>query len=235
MKEEFVLKKIIVICLLTCLLGAITVHADIDVSGGKDVLIRLNIINENYFLNTDTVTREECIVAIMRVIGVTDEEIDKLNGSDLISFADTDVYSYIGCADLAQIAYGEECIVNYQTPRNSHTLRNTDFFFFPDRLATMKETIAFMIRCLEETSSSDINYTFERAKDYGILDNEDSFINKADFPISQSDFCILLERFLREKRYKYFSRENDIFKMEGNIDEKRSISYFDMLSQRIML
>lgn len=208
------------------------VYAGTDNSVERDMLVELNIIDESYFSDSNTVTRGECIVAIMRVIGVTDKEIEKLNGGDLISFADTDAFSYFGCAWLGKIAYGEECIVDYPTERTRHTLKNADFFFFPDRVVTVKETLAFMVRCLEDTNKRDINDTFERAKDYGILSNDDLFINNADSVISQNDFCILLERFLQQKRYKYFGRENNIFRMEGNIDENRSISYLDMLKQR---
>lgn len=230
----FFLKKIITIILLaTCLLGGIIVNADNDFPDEKDILVKLNVINKSYFLDFNTVTREECIIAIMRVIGVTDEEINSLKGADFISFVDTPSFSYFGCAYLAKIAYGEECVVDYPTPRTSHTLKNTDFFFFPDRPVTPKETIAFIIRCLEETNQSDINYTFERAKDYGILNDEDSFINNAASPINQDDFCVLLERFLHQNRYKYFGREDNTFNMEGNRDEKYSMTYFDMLIQRL--
>lgn len=221
------------ILLVLYLLGGKNVYAaSSDISSFKSTLLQFNIIDESYFSNANTVSREECIVAIMRVIGVTDEEIEKLNGDDLICFADTDTFSYFGCARLGNIAYGEECVVNYPTHRTSHTLKNTDTFFFPKRAVTVKETVAFMVRCLEEISKGDINYTFEEAKDYGILNEKDSFIINADLPISQNDFYILLERFLQQKRYKYYGRENNIFSMAGNIDKYRSMSYFDMLNQR---
>ena len=228
------MKKITTVALLvTCLLGAIMVYAHNDnISETRDRLVELNIINDGYFSNSNTVTREECIVAIMRAIGVTDEEIEKLNGCDLISFVDTDAFSYVGCADLAQIAYGEECVVDYPTERTSHTLKNTDFFFFPERAITTKECLAFMVRCLEKTKETDLTSTFEKAKEYGLIKAEDGFIQEPDSAINQNDFCTLLERFLQQRRYKYYQRENNVFRMEGNVDEERSISYLDMLQQR---
>lgn len=221
------------ILIITYLSGGSVVYAgSSDISNLKNTLLQLNIIDESYFSNANVVSREECIVAIMRVIGATDEEIEKLNGGDLICFADTAPFSYFGCAWLGKIAYGEECVIDYPTHRTSHTLKNTDLFFFPERAVTVKETIAFMVRCLEENNRSDINDTFEGAKDYGILNTKDSFINNADLPINQNDFYILLGRLLQQKRYKYYGRENNIFSMAGNIDEYRSMSYFDMLNNR---
>ncbi len=118
------------ILLVICLLGNNKVYAGSrDISDLKSTLLQLNIIDESYFSNASVVSREECIVAIMRVIGVTDGEIEELNGSDLICFADTDAFSYFGCAWLGKITYGEECVVDYPTLRASHTLKNTDLFF----------------------------------------------------------------------------------------------------------
>ncbi|MBU5451520.1 hypothetical protein [Acetivibrio sp. MSJd-27] len=229
------MKKVIAIFLLAMWLsGVIIVHADHgNISKEENILIELNIVDEGYFSNFNTVTREECLVAIMRVIGVTDKEVDLLNGADFVAFEDTYPYSYFGCAYRAKIAYGEECIVDYPTYRTSHTHKNTDFFFFPQRAVTVKETIAFMVRCLEDLDASiDLNTTLKKAVEYGLIDDEDALIQNPDSEISQKDFYILIERFLQQRRYKFYQRENNVFRMEGNVDEKRSISYLNMLQQR---
>ena len=216
-----------------CFLGNTNVYADNStVSENSTMLIQLNILDESGFSNPDAITREECLVAIMRVIGVTDEEIEKLNGADLISFADTESFSYFGCAWLSEIAYGEECVVDYPTERTSHTLKNTDFFFFPERAVTVKETLAFMVRCLEQTKKSDLDSTFEKAKEYDLIKAEDSFAQNPDSNINQKDFCTLLGRMLHQKRYKYYGRENKRFRMSGNIDEEQSMTYLEFLTRR---
>lgn len=219
-----------VILIAASLSSMMMVSAESDISAERDILVELNIIDESYFSNLDTVTRGECIVAIMRAIGATDSEIEKIGGDDLIAFADTAVYSYFGCAYLAEIAYGEECVVDYPTSRTAHTLKNTDIFFFPNREATVKEALAFMVRCLEKSDKDkyDIDNILEKAYYYGILNNDDPVIGNGDFLITQNHFCVLLERFLQQERYKYF--ENNIFRMEGNIDEERSMTYLEMLS-----
>lgn len=221
------------VLLITIFIGTLEVHADYDnVNKIKDMLTELNIVNENYFSNQDTVTRAECLVAIMRAIGVTDEDIEELNGADLTGFVDTFPYSYFGCAYLAKIAYGEECIVDYETYRTSHTLKNTDIFFFPDRSVTVKETLAFMVRCLEENDEKDLAYSIEKAKEYGLIYSEDTFSNEIDSTMRQDDFYVLLDRFLHQKRYKYYGRVNNEFRMDGYIDEEQSTTYLEFLTQR---
>lgn len=223
------------VLLITIFIGTLVVHADYDnVNKMKEMLTELNIVDENYFSNQDTVTRAECLVAIMRAIGVTDEEIEKLNGADLAGFVDTFPYSYFGCAYLAKIAYGEECIVDYETYRTSHTLKNTDIFFFPDRAVTVKETLAFMVRCLEENDEKDLAYAIEKAKEYGLIYSEDTFSNEIDSTMCQDDFYVLLDRFLHQKRYKYYDRANNEFRMDGYIDEEQSITYLEFLTQRCL-
>lgn len=223
------------VLLITIFIGTLVVHADYDnVNKMKEMLTELNIVDENYFSNKDTVTRAECLVAIMRAIGVTDEEIEKLNGADLAGFVDTFPYSYFGCAYLAKIAYGEECIVDYETYRTSHTLKNTDIFFFPDRAVTVKETVAFMVRCLEENDEKDLAYAIEKAKEYGLIYSEDTFSNEIDSTMCQDDFYVLLDRFLHQKRYKYYDRANNEFRMDGYIDEEQSITYLEFLTQRCL-
>lgn len=224
-------KLVIVVVVIMHLLGMINVYADNScVLEIRTTLVQLNILDESGFSNSDAITREECLVAIMRVIGVTDEKIEKLNGADLVSFADTESFSYFGCACLSGIAYGEECVVDYPTERTSHTLKNTDFFFFPERAITTKECLAFMIRCLQ-SDKTDFDLTLEKAKDLGLINDKDDFIQNPNSIISQDDFFVLLGRMLQQKRYKYYARENNRFNMNGNIDEEKSMTYLEFLTQ----
>ena len=228
------MKKLVILIVVTlCLFGSINVYADNSGLEIKDKLIQLNIINDSGFSNLDVITREECLVSIMRVIGVTDEEIEKLNGADLISFVDTESFSYFGCAYLSGIAYGEECVVDYPTERTSHTLKNTDFFFFPERTATVKECLAFMIRCLQ-ADETNYDLTIEDAKDFGLVSDEDIFIQNPNSPISQEEFFELLDRMLQQRRYKYYISESNRFRMNGNVDEEKSMTYLEFLTQSQM-
>lgn len=225
-------KRILIIMMVLNLLMPMSVCASNECVSDTDILALLEIVEDDYFTNSETVTREECIIAIMRVIGVTDAKVDKLYGADLFCFVDTSAFSYFGCAYLGGIAYGEECVVDYPTYRTSHTSKNTDFFFFPERLVTVKETLAFMNRCLGEDKSEKYEFTIEHAKAYGLIEDTDLFAVDENALIDKKDFCALLKRMLYQKRYKYYSVESDGSYMEGNIDKERSMTYIDFLCDR---
>ena len=142
-------KTIFVFCIFICLFDSLKICVASSVSEITNTLIDLDVIDEKYFSQSDSVTREEALIVIMRIIGITDEDIRNLNGADYIAFADTEHYSYFGCAHAAEIAYGEECVVVYPTLRTRYTLKNTDYFFFPKRKITLKECLALMVRCLQ--------------------------------------------------------------------------------------
>ena len=200
-------------------------------SNDNSILSELGIIDKSFFKSDNIVTREEAIIAIMRTIGITDEDVRLLNGADLITFVDTKSYSYIGCANLSKIAYGEECIIDYPTYRTIHTRKNIDFFFFPERPITLKESLAFMVRCLEcDTIYKDINFAWSKAKEYGLIKDEDELND--DCIISQNAFCMLLKRMLCQKRYKYYDRVDNIFDMKCYVDTESNITYLEFLLQK---
>ncbi len=193
---------------------------------GRDIynndLKKFNIINEMDFTDTSNITREKCLVAIMKTIGVTDNDIKKLNGSDRYAFADTPTYSYIGCAYYAKIAFGEEKVIDYATYRTSHTGKNVDLFFYPDRYATIKDCLAFCTRCLDDNVKT-IEDVVEKSIEYGFIDNED--IKNIDNYINKDEFYNILNKMLHQKRYRYYSSP---FVMEGYIDKNKSVTYYNM-------
>ncbi|MBE7011372.1 MAG: hypothetical protein E7415_01715 [Ruminococcaceae bacterium] len=225
------MKKIIsLILFFCCILNIIPICADeIESDVTEHDLIKFGILDEDSFLNDDTITREECLIAIMRVIGLTDNDVNMMDGADCYAFVDVGPFTYIGCAWESRIAYGIECIVDFPTYRSSHTGKNTDYFFFSDRDATITEALAFMIRCLEK-DEIDLDMAIEKAYQYGLLRTEDVFSEHLDSKINQRDFSILLDRLLQQKRCKYYEAWHGI---GHKIDEERSISYIDMHNQRL--
>ena len=218
----------VMVVLIVCLfcVGKVSADTTNNIETGS-LLFELNIIDETYFSNTNTVTREECLIAIMRAIGVTGIEFDSIDGADFYGFADTPFLSYFGCAYLSKIAYGEERVIDYSTYRTDHTGRNVDYFFFPKRAVTVKEALAFMIRCLEQSDNESLEYAMKRAEEYGLINCNDDFVNKGDSELNQNDFCVLLERFLHKNRYKYYDGTKDGFRMDGYVDEARSVTYLN--------
>ena len=225
------MKKIVIVLTMFMSLICVSVNAE-NVNVNKNILSQLNIINENTFENENAVTREECLTAIIKTLGATDDAINMADGSHVVCFVDAGFYSYIGCAYITHIAYGEEQVVDYPTFRTSHTRKNTDYFLFPKRKVTVKEVLAYMVRCLEESKENiDINITYEKSKEYGLINENDIFTQNPDMEISKNDFYTLLERLLNQKRYKYFEIVNGYFKMSGYVDEERSMTYLEFLSK----
>lgn len=225
------MKKLLLMIIVFFSLCSVIVYAEKCDFETRDMLTQLNILQEDSFSDSNTVSRKECIVAIMRLIGVTDEDINSLNGADLYTFADTKSYSYEGCAYVGKIAYGEECIVDYPTYRTTHSGKNIDFFFFPERAVTIRETLTFIIRCLEDTKDFNDVLLIETAKKYNLIEIEEGIEGYLDNKINQEDFSVLLGRMLELKKYKYYIRENGVFEMKGNVDKNRSTTYYEFLME----
>lgn len=223
-------RLIILIALIMCFSANVNAYAEnSETPKPMDMLADLNIIDKDGFSDPEAVSRKECLISVMRAIGATDEGIDSLGKTyDLFTFADTKTRSYFGCAYVSHIAYGEECAVSYLTYRTQHTRKNTEIFFFPDRAVTLKEALAFMVRCLEP-GRIELESAFEKAKDYGLIKADEELIQNADSQISQNEYCILLERFLHQKRYMYY---NSKMRMQASTDEEHSITYLVFLTDR---
>lgn len=223
-------RLIILIVAIMCFSANVNAYAEnSETPKPMDMLADLNIIDKDGFSDPEAVSRKECLISVMRAIGATDEGIDSLGKTyDLFTFADTKTRSYFGCAYVSHIAYGEECAVSYPTYRTQHTQKNTEIFFFPDRAVTLKEALAFMVRCLEP-GRIELESAFEKAKDYGLIKADEELIQNADSQISQNEYCILLERFLHQRRYMYYNSE---MRMQASADEEHSITYLVFLTDR---
>ena len=89
-----------------------------------------------------------------------------------------------------------------------HTLKNVDYFFFPERLATVKETLAFMVRCLEN-DIKDYNKTFELAKEYGLINSEMNLLkNRHTFVGAGGFFPHVIRVLKKKKKNNYFPRKS---------------------------
>lgn len=232
------MKKCIIFFLIISLLGTINVHAEFFSSNEiKKQLIELNIIDENYFVSSDTITRGECLIAIMRTIGLTDESIKKMGGTSFETFVDCGTYSYYGIAHMENIAFGVYCDVDFPTYRTSHTGRNKDFFFFRDRVVTTREALLFMVRCLQKTPfqipivMDQYARIVEIAEEKGLVTQGDKWLDNIDSALSYDAFYVLMNRLLHQKRYKYFFVNREM--LNRGIDKEQSVSYIEVLACRI--
>mgnify|MGYP003284566919 CR=1 FL=1 len=143
---------------LVLFLISVTSFSPVLAETQEDTLFQYGIMDE-VLVQKDSITRKECIVSIMKLIGMTEEyaatykyrsfyspvfddiERNRL-GSDIgfttddtKSSRDDPAFGYIMAAGLYGIAYGEP-------------IDRRLFNFYPDRTATLKEAIAFISRCL---------------------------------------------------------------------------------------
>lgn len=190
---------------------------------------------QNLSENRRFVTRKDCIVEVMRAIGLTDEAVENARGkaADVYTFADADEPSYMDFAYMANIAYGVEMYTETPTYRTVHTGKNTDFFFLPDRPITVNECIAFMVRCLD-SEKTDLTLAIQKAYEYGLINGDDRFAADVGKSLGNDDFEILIDRFLDMKRYKYYplTPTKCSARLSGEIDAERTLTYREMLSQR---
>ena len=185
--------------------------------------------------NEVVVTRKDCIVAVMKVIGLTDEAVENARGkaADVYTFADAGELSYIDFAYMANIAYGVEMYTDTPTYRTVHTGKNTDFFFLPDKTVTVNECIAFMVRCLD-SEKTDLTLAIQKAYDCGLINGDDRFTSDVGKLLNNEDFEVLIDRFLDMKRYKYYplTATKSSARLSGEIDAEGKLTYRAMLSQR---
>ena len=197
------------------------------------------IVQASDILDSGKISRGECLTMILKSTGLKSTYIEELNGNWTV-FVDVDLYSYYSCARRADIAYGEACIIDYETIFTSHTGNNYDYFFFPERAVTLEECLAFMVRCLEEEQDEEgyvkrigLEEAVIKAKQYGIIAEDDCFASDVKGTINLQTFKILLERFMQQKRYKYFGIADfhpytGWFLMSGLRDETGSMTYLEM-------
>lgn len=238
--------KYLSVCLsIIVLFSFFTVHAAADAE--KEVLNKYNLIDDG-FENTDTVTRLECLVAVMNAAGVTEEIaedttyllVDPWYGTrHENSYYDfSEIYTDPVTVSEFSSKYCEKW--TYLELAFYHGIAKGEMFhgkpcFFIERPVTAKEAVTFMLRCVEKSTDISWNEAYEKAKERNLVKESDVFYNDEDFLITPDEFCILLYRFLNQHRYVYFV--NDFFDANGDgiehilRDETGSMTYIEYLEQ----
>lgn len=130
---------------------------------------------------------------------------------DYVKYADRDL-GYVRLAFYHGLAKGE-------------MIQARRYFYF-DRPVTLKETAVYMMRCLKGFDIGDLEDNFKMAKESELIKPNDTVFNDGDSLITPNYFCVMLQRFLNQKRYFYFDEEfwSDIQK-----DEEGSMTYLEYL------
>lgn len=186
------------------------------------------------------VNRMEALTAIMKIIGVTEEENEKRKHSEYVYRDFRDIYNlknegYILYAWEEELAFGE--YIDGET--------YSKLCFNPYRKITYEELLMYMMRCLYDIPNETIfvkqcklvkedkEEALKMAEEIGLLKLEDSFYNDLKEPVGRENYYELLKRFLNQKRYCYYSvyfSENGYYCYIAK-DEDRSITYLEHLEQ----
>ena len=169
--------------------------ASADIEPYKNKLIEYGVIVQNT-VDECTVSRGECIVSIMKLIGLNDIYAATYATNDFETLYLSDVRptgksedGYILFANHYGIVYGLY---------DEHNL----VVFNKNNNVTLKECIAFMMRCLDETIY-DIDEAYVYAKNIGFISETDLIGKDENSSITMDDFCILLNRMLYRDVGKY--------------------------------
>ena len=230
--------SLIVMMVLTSL--TVVYSTDIDDAKTKETLKQYNVVDPSIFVNETIVTRNDCVALIMRSIGVPDNIFleSYIGTQTFYDFESTDKMleyfqeckfvsgtNYVAVAkEYTNIIFGEK------NQQEEFSTEGAIYFNFV-RAVTTKETLAFMVRCLKNTDMdlANIDVTFAKAKELGLIKETDAFYENPDNAISSDDLFILLHRFLYQPRYLYFGgKDNGDF----NVDSEGNMTYIEYLNQR---
>ena len=175
------------------------------------------------------ITRGDGISAIMRLIGVDEKTAGEYARAcyDQPVFFDqgvSDADGYIIIAKYADVALGVD---DYLNGTNN---------FAPNRNITVKECLAFMLRCLKDTESLSWDNTIEDSVKFGLLKNEESEIYAPDSALTYEQFYTFLSRLLNMDRYLYWPDESEKptagHARSVKVDSAGQVKYIDSFNRK---
>ena len=173
--------------------------------------------------NGNTVKRIDCICAIMRSIGTT----EKMNYHYKYEFKSDD--EIIGDVSVWEIQKAGYAIVAYL---GAIAFGVKDKQFEPDRDTTVKECLAFMLRCLKDSKDVLWNNIFDDALNEGLITKEEFDVYDDDTYLKTDMFNTLIERFINKTRYKYIDKKDgcyNIYKFYKQTDTSDKMTYYEWL------
>lgn len=240
----------------------------------KEVLIKHNILGDNVS-DDNFVTRADCLIYVMNIIGANEEMNECYKNIDWYSIGffrnfydegyEEDLYylkeeyynDLIGYCLMSQTDFGE-CSDKNENESQIKEYRDlasiemtsdqiaygkkvdkTWRMFKGDENVKLNEAIAFIVRCLEPSTTNKY-LMYKEALKKGIISKKDSFYTLlGENKLQYKDLYTLLYRLMNSKRYKYIeyvSDSSDDLGRDGemwypNIDKVESITYIEWLEQ----
>lgn len=203
---EVKMKKLLLLLLICVFLPCNTCIAEVE---NKEVIEPMTVLKNSDIIEEKFITRRDCLVAVMKIIGVTDDLECGICTYKYFSDCYSLDFMYFEYSIMAGIAMGTEP-VNDNTPA---------YKFKPNMCATYNDALAFIVRCFVPRSEN----IKEDAVEYGILKTTDSFYDNLDRYITDDEFYILLGRMLEKQCHTYVGRD---------IDNPQSKTYLEILKER---
>lgn len=152
----------------------------------------------------DGISRLECIIAIMKVVGVDECTTIKDSNADRMVPVFADLYEndygfgYVYQAKMNSIVYGIDGKAPYYQSNS----------FAPERNITVQETLTAMLRCLNDPTLVIWDNVMVDSVKFGLLKEEELNDYVAKEPLNKEQFYTLMCRFLGSIRYRYFPLES---------------------------
>ena len=217
------ISKIIVFILIICALfqsTSVNTYAEERTEINTDELTEQLILYENY--ENDSFTREDCIVNIMKIIGLT-EDVIELSGIYLgRPFIDYDAklnaydYNYISYAWLIGMVQLE-------------LKNNAAWELRPKDKATIREVLTWSVRCLERSGEGcdkkhwDYIFTdeevYKKALKYKLIDETETQFEMLNMPINVAAYKQIISNLLKCQINLHYA-DNKLFPEKAGCDLK---------------
>ena len=244
MKIKIILGIVSCLCLLFAGFAYADETVEVDDSKAKEMLDKYRVVDTSLYDDETYITRNDGFSIIMRAIG-TPENVHVgtygrseplLDDEPFLNDEGKFTLDYRNSKFVPGVGYYWGYYVAFAIFRDTDLIygdsRTEDggITFTFGRPITANETLAFMVRCLDNRNVDmdvyNLEDTFGRAEDLSLIKKTDAFYSEPDEVISVDEFFVLVQRFLYQKRYLYFNRERGY---DFSRDEKGSMTYLDYL------
>lgn len=239
------MKKLAMAMILFIISGSFLMSSAVK---AEDIFVTEEMLKEYHLLRAEgfeyekTVTRFEALTTVVKSIGATMDNIEYIYEQ----YGDSYIVRRAAwtCVDGLLPGYGD-CPYGTQDSDNIYLnlalfngiaqgeINGNNRYFYHDRPVTATETMVFMARCLvskEEMKQYGSDEAKKVALNCGIIRESDTFYADMDSPITPDEFCVMLQRFLNQKRCLYFYAGLNYYVQE---DTERSMTYLEYLQDRV--
>lgn len=224
------MRKFLSVILLLSMLITVSVCAeesDADTITYDDVF---NVITK-HIDEGEYVSRGECIISIMKLVGLIEEIAEDQYGTTFYAppfadYEDVDDYVY-GYAISAR-----QCgILKGYSKGNSYRVT----YIMSEKDVTIKECLTFMLRCLKDPKTVEWDNIMSDALECGLITVDEAAAYQETDPLKKEEFFELIRRMLNKNRFFYIEYYNVVNgKMGGFLekyDKTNGIKYFEYLGQ----